>query len=170
VKRRNRQSGQATAEFALLYAGAILPLTFMFVFVAEMLWIWHSAVDFTREGARYAATSCWEPDGSSSNVLAHMQLVEPNVMKQFQTASAQIVVAYYSLNPDGSVTPFDGSACNGGSICIPDSVTVSVSNYQFLPFSGFFKLPPVTMPSFTTTVPMESAGYQDASGTCVSPS
>jgi hypothetical protein len=89
-------------------------------------------------------------------------------MKQFQGASAQIQVVYFTQNPDGSVTPFDASACTG-SICVPDSVTVSVSNYQYAPFSGFFKLPPVTMPAFTTTVPMESAGYQDNSGTCVSP-
>lgn len=169
MKRRNGKSGQAATEFALLYAAAILPLTFMIVFVAEMLWIWHSAVDFTREGARYASTSCWVSDGSAANVLAHMRLVEPNVMKQFQSASAQIQVAYFTQNPDGSVAPFDASACTG-NLCLPDSVSVGVSNYQFLPFSGFMNLPPVTMPAFTTTVPMESAGYQDDSGTCVSPS
>ena len=31
----------------------------MVIFVAEMLWVWHSVVDFTRDGARYAATHCW---------------------------------------------------------------------------------------------------------------
>jgi len=168
MKRHNGEAGQATLEFALLYVAAILPLTFMIVFVAQMLWIWHSAADFTREGARYAATSCWASDGSASNVQAHMQTVEPGVMRQFQSASAQIQVAYFTRNADGSVAPFDASACTG-NLCIPDSVSVSVTNYQFLPFSGFMKLPPVTMPSFTTTEPMESAGYQDASGTCVSP-
>jgi hypothetical protein len=169
MKRRNGESGQAATEFAVLYAAVILPLTFMIVFVAEMLWIWHSAVDFTRDGARYASTTCWALDGSAANVLAHMQSVEPNVMKQFQSAGARIQVDYFTQNPDGSVTPFDASACTGG-LCIPDSVSVGVSNYQFLPFSGFMKLPPVAMPAFTTTVPMESAGYQDATGTCVSPS
>jgi hypothetical protein len=169
MKRRNPQSGQAATEFALLYVAAILPLTFMIVFVAEMLWIWHSAVDFTRDGARYAATSCWDLDGSAGNVLAHMQRTEPNVMKQFQNAGAQIHVAYYTWNPDGSLAPFDASACTG-NLCLPDVVSVAVTNYQFLPFSGFMKLPPVTMPDFTTTVPMESAGYQDDTGTCVSPS
>ena len=63
-------AGNAIMEFALLYGGVILPLTFMLVFVAEMAWIWHSVVDFTRDGARYAATHCWEPDGSASNVIA----------------------------------------------------------------------------------------------------
>jgi hypothetical protein len=169
VKRRNAQSGQAATEFALLYVAAIVPLTFMIVFVAEMLWIWHSAVDFTREGARYASTSCWALDGAGGNVLAHMQTVEPNVMKQFQSAGAQVKVAYYTQNADGSLAPFDATACTGG-VCVPDAVSVGVSDYQFLPFSGFMKLPPVTMPPFTATVPMESAGFQDDSGVCVSPS
>ena len=168
MTRRNRQSGQAITEFALIYAAALLPLTFMLVYVSEMLWIWHSAADFTREGARYAATSCWEPDGSASNVLAHMQLVEPRVMTQFQNADSQILVSYFTLDASGNPTPFDGSACTG-SICVPDSVSVSVSNYQFQLFSGLFKLPPVTMPSFSTTVPMESGGFQDNTGVCVSP-
>jgi hypothetical protein len=160
------QSGQAVTEFALLYAGVILPLTFMIVFVAQMLWIWHSVVDFTRDGARYAATRCWQPDGSSSNVLQYMQSHVPAMidMDQFQTNSAGIQVQYFAQQPDGSLAVFDGSACSG---CLPDAVSVSVTNYQYRRFSSFFKLPNVTIPPFTTTVPMESAGLQDASGTCV---
>ena len=34
-------AGQAAIEFALLYGAVILPLTFMVVFVSEMLWVWH---------------------------------------------------------------------------------------------------------------------------------
>src|SRR5579862_1225852 len=57
-----RRSGQATVEFAVLYAGVVLPLIFMTIFVAEMLWIWHSVADFTRDAARYASTHCWMSD------------------------------------------------------------------------------------------------------------
>ena len=60
--RADAAPGQALTEFAVLYAGVILPLTFMTIFVAEMLWIWHSVADFTRDGARYAATHCWMSD------------------------------------------------------------------------------------------------------------
>jgi hypothetical protein len=60
-----RRSGQALTEFAVLYAGVVLPLTFMIVFVSEMLWVWHSVVDFTRDGARYAATHCWMADAGN---------------------------------------------------------------------------------------------------------
>ena len=80
--RAKRASGNAIVEFAILYGGVILPLTFMLVFVAEMAWIWHSVVDFTRDGARYAATHCYEPDGSASNVLAYMQANVPLMIDQ----------------------------------------------------------------------------------------
>lgn len=162
------ESGNAVLEFALLYGSVILPLTFMLVFVAEMAWVWHGVVDFTRDGARYAATHCYEADGSAGNVLSYMESNVPRIIdqNQFQSDAVGIAVAYFTRNPDGSLTPFDPSAC-GGTLCLPDSVSVGVSNYQFTRFSGFFKLPPVTMPPFTTVVPMESAGYQDASGACV---
>jgi hypothetical protein len=164
----HRRAGNAVLEFALLYSSVILPLTFMLVFVAEMAWIWHGVVDFTRDGARYAATHCYEGDGSASNVVAYMEANVPRIIDQaqFESGAAGIAVAYYSQNPDGSLSPFDGTSC-GGSLCLPDSVSVGISNYQFTRFSSFFKLPPVTIPPFTTTVPMESAGYQDASGACV---
>jgi hypothetical protein len=162
---RARKRGQAITEFAVLYAGVILPLTFMTIFVAEMLWIWHSVVEFTRDGARFAATHCYQGDGS--NVLAYMQSHVPPMIDQaqFQAGDAGIQVQYLTVNPDGSTTPFSTGAC---SDCVPDSVSVSITNYQFLRFAAFMKLPPVTIPPFTTNLPMESAGFQDASGVCVS--
>jgi len=163
---RAPRAGQAVAEFALLYTAVALPLTFMVVFVAQMLWIWHSVVDFTRDGARYAATHCWQSDGSAGNVLQYMQSHVPLMidMDQFQNNTAGIQVQYFGEQPDGSLAPFDSGVCSG---CLPDAVSVRVTAYQYKRFSGFFKLPNVTIPPFTTTVPMESGGLQDASGTCV---
>lgn len=160
--RRRSARGQAVMEFAVLFTAVILPLTFMSIFVAEMLWVWHSVVDFTRDGARYASTHCWMAD--SSNVLQYMESHVPPMIDQdqFQTGTAGIQVQYFS---DGGVTPFSGETCGG--VCVPDAVSVSITNYQFLRFASFMKQPPVTIPPFTTTVPMESAGYQDASGVCV---
>jgi len=154
--------GQALLEFAILYGAVVLPLTFMVIFVAEMLWIWHSVADFTRDGARYAATHCWNSDGS--NVLQYMESHVPAMIdqQQFQNGSAGITIQYFS---DGGVTPFDGTTCGG--VCVPSTVSVSITNYQFGRLASFFKLPAVTIPPFTTMLPMESAGYQDASGVCV---
>jgi hypothetical protein len=88
-------------------------------------------------------------------------------MDQFQTGAAGIQVAYYQADPTtGALTPFtcDSSDCSAG--CVPDAVSVSITNYRFTRFSGFMKLPPVTIPPFTTSVPMESAGC-DESGNCL---
>jgi len=162
-----RRSGQATVEFAVLFGGVILPLTFMTIFVAEMLWIWHSMADFTRDGARYATTHCWMADGS--NVIGYMTSHVPAMIdqNQFQTNTQNIQVQYYQRDPvSGALTPFScGSGeCSAG--CIPDAVSVSVANYQFLRFASFMKLPPVTIPPFTTNLAVESAGC-DESGNCV---
>jgi hypothetical protein len=162
------RSGQAAVEFALLYAAVVLPLTFMIIFVSQMLWTWHSVVDFTRTVAQFAATHCWQPDNSGSNVLSWATTHVPPMIDrdQFQTNAAGITVAYFSQAADGTQTPFDGSSCGGG-VCVPDLVSVSVATYQFNRFSAFFRLGNVIMPPFTTVVPMESGGYQDASGVCV---
>jgi hypothetical protein len=154
--------GQAILEFAIVYGAVVLPLTFMTIFVAEMLWVWHGVNEFTRQGAQYAATHCWQSD--AGNVVSWMENNVPAILDRstFQNGDAGITVQYFS---DGGVTPFSADNCAG--VCIPASVSVSITNYQFLRFAAFMKLPPVTIPPFTTAVPMESAGYQDASGTCV---
>src|SRR5207245_1911747 len=106
------QSGQATIEYAILYAGVILPLTFAIVFAAEMLWVWHSVVDFTRDGARYATTHCWTANGD--NVMTYMRSHVPRMidMDQFQQGQAEIAVRYLSRDPDtGSLTDF---TCDSG--------------------------------------------------------
>lgn len=156
------RSGQALTEFAVVYAAVVLPLTFMTVFVAETLWVWHGVVEFTRQGAQYASTHCWQQD--AANVVSWMESHVPAIIDQaqFQSGDAGISVEYFS---DGGLTAFTGEACGG--VCIPDTVSVSITNYRFTRFAAFMKLPPTTIPPFTTIVPMESAGFQDASGSCV---
>jgi len=160
-------SGQAVTEFALLYSAVIVPLVFMCIFVAQMLWVWHSVVDFTRDGARYAATHCWMAD--SGNVLQYMQSHVPLMIdqNQFQTNGALIQIQYFQRDPaSGALSAFSGNSGECSAGCIPDAVSVGVANYQFFRFSTFMKLPPVTIPPFTTNVAMESAGC-DESGNCL---
>jgi len=167
MRRRRADSGAGLTEFAVLYSSVVLPLTFMIVVVSEMLWIWHSVADFTRDGARYAATHCWLPD--ASNVVSYMEANVPLMIDQaqFQAGTAGIAVDYMQQDPStGSLLEFacNSAACSAG--CIPDTVSVSITNYQFLRFSGYFKLPPVTIPPFTTSVSTGSMGC-DESGNCV---
>jgi hypothetical protein len=163
----DRRSGQALVEFALAWGSIILPLTFAIIFTSELLWIWHSVADFTRDGARYAATHCWNGDGS--NVIDYMKANIPLMpdQNQFLNGPAQLSVSYFSRDPDtGDLLPF---SCAGdcGTACIPDVVTVAVTNYQFTSFVTTLGIPPIPIPDFHTSVPMESAGCDPEQGVCL---
>jgi hypothetical protein len=168
VGRRKRQPyGQTTVEFALAFAGAVLPVTFAVIFTSQLLWVWHSVNDFTRQGASYATTHCWE--SSAGNVVDFMRSNIPPMVgrDQFLSGPVQINVTYYSRDPDsGQLTPF---ACDGdcSTNCIPDTVRVSVTGFEYRTFVTFLGLPPVPIPDFQTSLPMESAGCDPEQGTCL---
>jgi hypothetical protein len=46
MRRRSRigQTGQAALEYIIVAGGVVLPLTFMIIFTAQLLWTWHSVV------------------------------------------------------------------------------------------------------------------------------
>jgi hypothetical protein len=166
--RRKAQRGAVTVEWALVYGAVLMPVTFGIIFLAQLLWIWHSVVDFTRDGARYASTHCW--NGSGQNVVDYMKSHVPLMvdMDQFQAGQAEIVVSYFSRNPDtGQLEEFacDNSECTTG--CVPDAVSVIVRGYEFRRFVTYLGLPPVPVPEFRTSLPMESAGCDPATGECL---
>jgi Flp pilus assembly protein TadG len=160
------RSGQATVEFALLYTLVIVPLTFGIIFISQMLWIWHSVVEFTRDGARYAATHCYQ--GGGTNVVTYMQANVPPMIdqSQFQLGPASIDVAYYQNA--GAGAPLAAFSCDTecSVYCEPDAVSVGVSGYQFDRLLNYLKLPPIVIPPFTTTIPTESLGCDPVSGVC----
>ncbi len=161
------QRGQATVEYALVSAGLLIPMTFGIIYVAQLLWIWHSVADFTREGARYATTHCWQSD--SGNVLNFMKTHVPPMtdQQQFQSGPAEINVSYFSRDPaSGALIPFSCDA-DCGTSCIPDTVTVQVRNYEFRGFVGYLGLRPVPIPDFQISMPVESAGCDPDSGVCL---
>lgn len=164
AERKNGRRGQAAVELALVSAAVMVPLLFGIVYLAQLLWVWHSAVEFTRDGARYAATHCWEQNGQ--NVIQYMQAnVPPNIdSAQFQSGgSAQINVQFFQRDPvSGELGPF---ACAVGCspACEPDAVTVSVTNYQFQYYVTL--LQSVTMPPFATSQSTDGNGC-DQTGTC----
>jgi hypothetical protein len=155
-------------EYALVYGTVVAPVIFGIIFLAQLLWIWHSVVDFTRDGARYAATHCWM--GSGDNVVGYMRTHVPLMIDrdQFQTGGAEITVSYYSRDPaSGELVDFtcENSECTPG--CVPDAVTVSVGGYEFRRFVTYLGLPAVPLPDFHTSMPMESAGCDPEQGICV---
>ncbi len=162
----SRRAGQATVEYAMVTAGIVIPLTFGIIFLAQMLWIWHSVVELTRDGARYAATHCWTADGN--NVVTYMRSHVPVMVdqQQFQTGTAELQVNYFSRDPNsGALVDFScDTECS--TACVPDAVTVQVANYQFTSFVSYLKLQPITIPNFQTSVAMEGAGCDPEQGTC----
>ena len=68
--RRRSQKGATAVEFLLVGMTVALPLALSIFYIAQILWVWHSAVEMTRDGAQYAATHCYQ---SGANVIAYMQ-------------------------------------------------------------------------------------------------
>ncbi len=154
-----RRRGQSTVEFALIYGGVLLPLTFLILLSAELLWIWHSVVEFTRQGAQYAATHCWQ--AGAENVLNYMRSHVPPMIdrEQFQSGPAEMVVEYFARDPGtGTLAEFNCEAGDCSTACVPDLVTVRIRNYEFRRLTGLLGLPPIPLPNFHMTLPMESAG------------
>ncbi|MGI8742963.1 MAG: TadE family protein [Bryobacteraceae bacterium] len=160
------QRGQSTVEYAILTVGVIIPLTFGIIYLAQMLWVWHSVTDLTRDGARYAATHCWQ--ASADNVITYMRTNVPLMIDrdQFTNGTADIQVNYFSRDPaSGTLADFTcDTECSAS--CVPDAVTVRVVNYQFRNFVGYLGIPPVQMPDFRTSVAIESAGCDPEQGFC----
>lgn len=153
------RTGQATIEMAIALALVILPMTLALIAFAEIAWTYHALVTLTRQGARYAGTHCWS-DSAGSNVVTWMQANSPAFpdRQQLIGGGIQIQVSYWRHDPEThQSTPFE---CSGGCDlqCVPDSVTVSISGYEFTHFLQMLGLPPLQVPPFATTVEMQSAG------------
>ena len=156
--------GQATLEFAITFAAITMPLTFAIIFTSQLLWVWHSVVDFTRDGARYAVTHCYM--GGGENVVSYMRTHVPPMVdwEQFAQGGATIEVQYYQRNAGaGQLEQFtcEGSECS--TECIPDAVTVRIIGYEFRRVLTFLGIAPVPLPDFRTSLPMESAGCSPGS-------
>ena len=163
---RRKQHGQALLEYIMLLGGVIMPLTLGLVAIAQLMWVWHSVVDFTRLGARYAATHCWQSGGS--NVVTWMRSNVPPIPDQsaFRDGTVDITVQFFRKNADTGL--LEEFTCDGecSTQCIPDTATVRVRNYEYRFFVGYLGLPPVPIPDFSATMPVESAGCDPETGTC----
>ncbi len=165
--RKRNQRGAAAVEFLVVGMTLVVPLCLAMFYTAQILWIWHSASELTRMGARYAATHCYQ--GAGSNVRTFMQTnapVMPN-RDQFVAGSVDIVVTYYSRGTDTTeLSEFScDNECSLG--CIPDVVKVQVTNFEYRNFLTYWGIPPVQLPDFQTTLAMEGAGCDPDTGVCI---
>lgn len=168
AKPRRHLRGQAAIEYAIVWSAIVMPLTAMIIFTSQLLWVWHSAVEFTREGARYAVTHCYQ--GNGENVRSYMRQNVPKMVDQdqFQSGAAEIEVVYFQRNAEtGALEEFTCGGAECSRECVPDVVSVRLNNYQFTKLFSYFGLQPVTLPNFSTTLPVESAGCSPDSDSCL---
>jgi hypothetical protein len=160
------QRGQSTVEFIISYGVIVLPLTLAIIFTSQLLWIWHSVNELTRQGASYASTHCVE--SSAANVTQFMHDNVPPIIDrdQFQNGPAEIHVTYYSKDPDTGQLTESQCAADCSTTCIPDTVTVNVTGFEYRTFVTWLGLPPVPLPDFRTSLPIESAGCDPELGVC----
>lgn len=154
-------------EFVLAYSALILPVTMMIIFTSQLLWVWHSMADFTNQGARYATTHCWQGDGDNVRNWMRQNVPLTADRDQFSGGPAEIVVEYFSKDADsGQLTAF---SCDGGdcsAACVPDTVRIRVTGYEFRGLFTYLGLAPLPMPDFQTTLAVESAGCGPDSQDC----
>lgn len=164
--RQRAQRGATAVEFLLVGMTVALPLCLSIFYIAQILWVWHSAVEMTREGARYAATHCYQ---NGANVQTYMQQNVPVMpdRDKFQQGGVQIQVTYFGRAQDSiDLNEFTcESECSLG--CVPDVVKVQISGYEYRTFLTYFGIPPAVLPDFQTTIPMEGAGCDPDTGVCI---
>jgi Flp pilus assembly protein TadG len=156
---RRNEKGQATVEMALVFIAGIIPLSFGLIAFAELAWTYHALTTLTRDGARYAATHCWQE--GADNVVSWMKTNAPVFPDRAQLLSGAITIQvnYWTHNLDANES--DAFSCDGAAgcgACVPDSVTVSITGYQFNSFLPALGLAPLQVPTFSTTLEVESAG------------
>ena len=158
-------AGQATVEMALVMIAGLLPLTLGLLAIAELTWTYHALTTLTRQGARYAATHCWQDD-AGSNVVSWMQANAPPFIDRPQLVSGEVQIQVNYWTHDLTTRESAPFACAGSCTaeCVPDSVTVSISGYQFRHLLPALGLLPMQIPPFTTTVEIESAGGDPDTG------
>src|SRR5262249_29869550 len=132
------ERGQVLVEHVMMLTGVLVPLTFGIIYLCQLLWVWNSIVEVTRDGASYAASHCWNSGGQ--NVIDYMRTHVPANLSQdqFSTGQADLTINYFARDvTSGAITDFSCDAGDCTSGCIPDLVTVHVSTYQFTTFLSY---------------------------------
>lgn len=131
----HHQHGATLVEFALVLL-LFLMFTLGVMDFARLLYVWNGATEATRAGARYAVV-CVDPNGSTGNLLAHMQEMLPQVT--------------------GYTLTWQPGGCSA-STCEAVSVTITDVSFKWLgPIPNAVK-PTLMLPvsAFTTYLPREA--------------
>jgi hypothetical protein len=150
---KKKEQGMVTVEIALI-AVALFIVLFAVMELARIIWIWNTADEATRRGARVAAVCpINHPAIAEATIFAQAGTGGPSpILRGLETGNVD--VAY--LGEDGNKIP--------GNPAFGDIryVRVFLKNYSVTPLIPFvdttFNLPP-----FETTIPSESLGLDPTS-------
>ena len=145
---KKTEKGQALLEFAAVTL-VFFTLAFGIIEFGRALWTWNTIVQATRAGARYAAVAL--PTGNDSEIKKVVVYNDPNATAGTTPVvpgltEANVTVQY--LNNDGSVA---------ANKAVADLIQVSVTGYQFNFLVSLFG-PQLSLPAFTTSLPLEGLG------------
>lgn len=139
---RKKERGSTLVEFAI---GVTVFVTALFAVLefGRALWVHNALTDAARRGARYAVLHSSGDTAQVKNVVVYGNPAGSGQPMLNNLTTANVNVSY------------NGFGLNDGT------VSVSITNYQFrfvIPIVGTT----ITMPSYTTTLTGESAGFTPA--------
>ena len=136
---KDNERGSTLVEFAI---GVTVFVTVMFAILefGRALWVHNALSDAARRGARYAVLHSAGSDDAIKNIVVYGNDAGTGqpMLNNLSTTNVKVTYSNFGLN-DGTVS-------------------VSITGYQFqfvIPILGTT----ITMPSYTTTLGGESAGY-----------
>jgi len=142
LRKKNNERGSTLVEFAI---GVTVFVTVMFAVLefGRALWVHNALSDAARRGARYAVLHSSGSADQVKNVVVYGNEAGTGqpMLSDLTAANVNVVYSNFGLN-DGTVS-------------------VSITGYQFqlvIPIIGRT----ITMPSYTTTLGAESAGFLPA--------
>ena len=142
IKNRKNERGSTLVEFSI---GVTVFVTAMFGVLefGRLLWVHNALTDAARRGARYAVMHSASDETSVKNIVVYGDAAGTGQPMLNNLSTSNVVVTYNSFG------------LNDGT------VSVSITNYQFqfvVPIVGTT----ITLPSYSTTLTGESAGFLPA--------
>jgi len=143
---KKSEQGVFTVEFAII-AVALFIVLFAVIELSRIIWIWNTADEATRRGARVAAVCPINHPAVAEATVFAPSGGGPNSPILRNLTTANVSVAY--LDEDGDAeTTFE----------LIKYVRVSLNNHTVTPLIPFINTT-FTLPSFETTIPSESLGF-----------
>jgi Flp pilus assembly protein TadG len=152
-QRSHGEGGQTLVEFALAIL-IFLVIVFGLLEFARALWTWNTIVQATRAGARFAVVETpTSTDAEIKHFVVYLNSAGTGTPVLPGLTTSNVTVAFQKIDPNTGAYVAPPS----GNKYLADVIQVAISGYNFsfiVPILGTS----ITLPSFTTTLPLEGLG------------